>query len=266
MSWYLLCWVFAMTIAGGAVLWLAIDHLIGARWSAALRPRVELVTRAVLPLAILFVPLAILAPDVWPWVHPTGELVEVVAHKHAWLSWPAFVVRSVVYLAVLTLAGWQLRRTARPRTVAAAWILPVGLAIALGGVDWVMTLDPAFASSDFGLYVLTGGVTAALAIVAILTRQPARELARILLVCVLAWGYFAYTQAVIIGMGDLPHDTHFFQMRPHALALAVTAVQCFLPALLLAPGRLIVRPRYLAAVGVVLVAAHALDLYFLVMP
>jgi hypothetical protein len=257
---YLMSWAFAITIAAGAVVWLALDHLLSPRWSIVLRPHVERLTIAVLPLALLFIPLAALAPRVWPWIDTP------VANKASWLCWPWFAVRSALYLGLLGLAGWRLRRSPRPRVAAAGWLFPAALAAAFGAIDWLMTLDPTFTSSSFGLYVLSGGVTAALALVAVRTREPSPELARVLLVCVLAWGYFAYTQALIVGLGDRPDDITFYAHRPHALALALSALHCIVPAFLLAPRRLITRPRYLAAVGVLLLVAHALDIYFLVNP
>lgn len=266
MRWYLAVWALLATTTAGAVLWLAIDHLLGARWIAALRPRVELVTRALLPLALLFIPIAILAPHIYPWIDPPPALADAVAKKHAWLSWPAFVVRSAIYLGVLTGAAMHLRRARRPRTAAAAWLFPAALATAFGGIDWLMTLDPLFTSSDFGLYVLAGGVTAALAAVALLTREPSPNLGRLLIVCALSWGYFAYTQALIIGIGDRAHEIHFYTDRPHVLAIVLALAHCIVPVLLLAPRALIARPRYLAAVGALLLAAHALDIYFLVNP
>jgi hypothetical protein len=253
MQSYLACWAFAITIAAGAVVWVAIEHLLSPRWALALRPRAEQLTRAVLPLALAFVPLAILASRVWPWIDVP------VAEKRAWLDWPAFVVRSAVYLGVLWLAAWRLRRSPRPRVAGAGWLFPA----AFGGIDWLMTLDPSFTSSNFGLYVLSGGVTAA---VAVRTRDPAPELARVLLVCVLAWGYFAYTQALIIGIGDKPTEIRFYAEHSHTLAIALALLHGIVPAFLLAPRRLITRPRYLAGVGVLLLVAHALDIFFLVNP
>lgn len=266
MRWYLVLWAALTTTAAGAVIWLAIDGLVEARWAAALRPRVERLTRALVPLAIAFVPLAVLARDVWPWVDPPPALAAAIAAKRAWLSWPWFVVRSALYLAVLVAAGWQLRRARRRRAASAAWLFPAALATAFGAIDWLMTLDPQFTSAAFGAYVLAGGVTAALAATALVERRPAPELARVLLVCVLAWSYFAYTQALVIGIADRPDEIAFYARRSHALALAVAALHGALPTLLLAPRALIARPRYLAGVAALLLAAHALDLAWLVTP
>src|SRR5262249_38287282 len=84
---YLFGYVFALDIALGALFWVLIHHVSDAGWSVGLRRVFENINRAIIPLAVLFVPVLIgtLTGNLHAWyefVH--GAEPEDEHLKHLW--------------------------------------------------------------------------------------------------------------------------------------------------------------------------------------
>jgi hypothetical protein len=297
---YLVAWAWVTTIAIGALGFLLIGYACNARWVAIVRRLVETVALALVPCAVLFVPLALTADRVWPWVHPDAALAAELAPRAAWLSWPGFVLRSAAYLIIGVIAIVVLARRSRardddtPRPVvdedepplgferafASAMLPAVGLAASFAGFDWLMSLEPTWWSSAFGLYVVAGAMTAGLAAVIVigarerlamgLTPNHFHALGRMLLAFTLFWGYLAYFQAFLIRIANLPAEVTFFVRRLAGgwrwVTYALIAAHLAIPLPLLIPKLTKVRPRLLAAIAALLLVAHYVDLWWIVIP
>jgi hypothetical protein len=290
---YLAAWTAATTAAVGGLAVLAIGYAANARWPAAIRRLAEAVAAALVPLALLFVPLVLLAADTWPWVraplHP------------AWQAVPAFAARSALYLAIFAvpaelLRRWSHRRDAAPepqvplgvdalgreRRFASAMLPPIGLALTFGAFDWVMSVQPEWTSSVFGLYLTTGALGGGLSVIAVLTARGVRTRAipltpnhfhaigRLLLAFVVLWAYIAFFQAFLIQIANRPDEVTFYISRMRGGWRTVTALlvalHFALPFPLLVPRRLKMRPRYVASIATVVLIAHYLDHWWLIVP
>jgi hypothetical protein len=276
---YLFVWATLTFIAAGALCWLVLDHALGARWSIGVRSSAELVAAALVPLALLFVPLAIAAPYVWPWVDPSPALAAAIAPKRAWLSLPFFLGRSSLYF-ISWIATLAILRRRRSRSFALAMLLPIGLVTSFAANDWLMTLWPTWTSSAFGMYVLTGAVTGGLAATLVVSWLRRRSLAisaddcgalgRVLLVFVLTWGYLAYMQGFLIQIANRPDEVDYYVARTTGAWRIVTALLVALhlaiPMPLLVPRRFKRRLGFLAAVAALLLAARVIDTLWMVVP
>ncbi len=298
---YLAAWAAAVIAAVGGLAVLLIGYAANARWPATVRRLCEAVAAALVPLLVLAVPLVVGARFVWPWIEPAPALAAVIAPRRAWLD-PAFAAgRAAVYFVVWIGAAelfraWGRRRDAAPavpatantdaldreRGVASALLAPVGLALTFAAVDALMSLDPTWWSSAYGLYVTTGALGSGLAIVILLAaRAQARgalplvgshfsALGRLLLAFVALWGYLAYFQAFLIQIADLPEEVTFYAARGHGAVRVVTAVLVVLhlglPLPLLLARRAKHRPRYVGAIAGALLVAHVVDVWWLVVP
>lgn len=304
---YLVAWVTATTIAVGALAIQLIGYACNAKWPAAIRRLCDVLAGALAPLAVLVVPLLVWAGDVWPWVDPTTpEVARAVAVKSAWLNLPAFAARSVVYLAAFVavaevLAAWSRRRDRaappgieppelpagvdaldRERRFACAMVLPLGLVLSFAAFDWLMSLQPAWWSTVFGLYVTAGTLAAGLAAVIVvawwsrrarlvpLTGNHFHAMGRLLLAFSILWTYLAYFQAFLIQIADRPDEVTFYQARTadgwRAVTLALVALRIAVPFPALMSRRLKQRPSYLATVAAVALVAHYIDMWWLVVP
>jgi hypothetical protein len=226
------------------------------------------------PLAALaFVPVLIGMYVLYPWAGQEQE----TAFRSVYLSIPFFAGRTVLWFALLCglTALLILRRT---------WSVPVSclglILFTLGGTvvttDWLMTLDPDFRSSGFGLYALSVQACIAVAgvvIVALVTsgdriRSPAIP-GGILLTAVLLWAYFSYMQYVVIWSSDFPPLVHWYLERAQGFWGGVlwifALVHALVTTLLILPP-VLRRPRVLLVLAYAILGGKILECAWLVLP
>jgi hypothetical protein len=301
---YLFAYTAALTIAVGALIQVMISHATAARWFTVLR-RLTLNVAGSLPmLALLALPMLFGVHALYPWASPerlTSEARTLAVRRQAWLNVPFFIGRAAVYIAAWTsCAEWlravslrqdhaigdgEVATTRAERRASALGLVVVGLTLTFAAFDWLMTLDPLWYSAIYGLYVFAGGFLAALGLVAVVgyaaTRRGSRmegvvtpehfgALGKVLLTFVIFWGYIAFSQFLIIWIGDIPADASWYVVRARGswgvLALVIAIGQFALPFVALLSRELKRRPLALAAIGAWLVVVHVLDVYWLVLP
>lgn len=298
---YLVAFAWALSLALGALAWLMIAYATGAGWFVVFRRAAEALALAVVPLAGLFVPVLLGARTLYPWAWPARALDPVVAvavaRRHAAFSQPFFTARAVVFLAAwsavaLLLRFWSVRADggahpgdgARARALAGAALPGLALTMTCACFDWFMSMEPAWSSNLYGVYVFVGGFTAAVAAVVLLAaaarragRLP-REVAadhfhasgRVLLMAVALWGYIVFAQLLVVWIADIPAESVWYVVRlrggwrPVAVALALGHFA--LPFLALLQRAVTRHPPRLALVAAWLVALHYLDVYWLLAP
>jgi hypothetical protein len=272
---YLAAWWFvAGALLGGlANVWL--HQLTGGAWGETIRGPLLRAARW-LPLAcLLFLPVLLGAPLLYPWQHGVAGAPDA-AFRLAWLSPVFFTVRSVVYLLLWSgLAVVETRARTRSPARAAACLLLYGFSVSLAAVDWIMSLQPEWYSSVFGWLAGTGQMLTGLALaVLLIDRGAARarlpDLGNLLMMYVLTWAYLAYVQFLIIWAADLPHEISWYLRRgaPGWQAVAwVLVVGHFAGPLCILLSRHAKRaPAWLAVLAGMLLAAHLLDCWWLVLP
>ena len=280
---YLWVWCTVTTISIGGLAFLAIGYATNAEWPAVLRRLTEGVASAIVPCAILMIPLLVGAAWVWPWA----------TDPDSYLNLPFFAVRSAIFLAALALPAELLLRARRldraptstldrERRIACASLPIIGLATTFAGFDWLMSLQPHWWSSGFGLYVITGALASGLAVVGVLAWSGVARrampiapphfhaLGRLLHAFVILWAYIAYFQAMLIQIANKPSEAIFYVARSTDGWRFVTALLVVLgfalPFPLLVPRRLKRRAGYVAGVCAIVILAHLVDMYWLVVP
>lgn len=300
---YLTAWSYVAFVAVGALVFDAAGHASNARWIAVVRRLNHQVT-SVLPLvAVLAIPVAIGADKLYPWADPPPSMTEhelhQLHHKSAYLNTTGMVVRLVLYLAIWLVGAELLRRWSlgrevdaraaarspqRERTFSCVLLPFIGLSVTFAAFDWLMSLQPLWLSTIFGLYVFAGGFVSALALITLLAfahRQagPLRDelsldhfhaLGRLLLAFTCFWAYCGYFQAMLIRAADLPHEVTFFLRRLEhgwqwvtALLIAGHFALPFAVLLIRSWKRV---PGLMAAVSLWIALMGLIDVYWLVMP
>jgi hypothetical protein len=282
---YLAAWCMAIVIAVGGLAMLLIGYAANARWPAAVRRMSEVVALGCLPAALLAIPLLVWPEHVWPWVH---------MHKNAYLTLPFFIPRSVVYLAIFAIPAellwrWSRRRDEVPgvvldreRALSSAMLPVVGLALTFGSFDWLMSLEPDWWSSAFGLYIICAALLAGLAMIVVvswrgvatrsvpLTGGHFHAMGRLLHAYVILWTYIAYFQAMLIQIANRPDEATFYVARSadgwRVVTVLLLVLTFALPFPLLFPRRLKRRPAYTGGVAIMLLVATYVDMWWLVIP
>ena len=272
---YLAVWWFATgaLLGGLANLWL--HQLTGGAWGETIRPPLLRAARW-LPLAcLLFIPVLLGMHLLYPWAG-AQPLAPDTPFRRWWLSPGGFVLRSVAYLALWSLLAWiETRARHRSAGRAAVCLLLYGFSSGLASIDWIMSLQPEWYSSVFGWLTGTGQMLTGLALAVLLidrtaARQRLPDLGNLLMMYVMTWAYLAYVQFLIIWAADLPREISWYLRRDsagwHAVAWSLLALHGAGPILILLSRHAKQAPRLMGALAAVLLAAHLLDCWWLVLP
>lgn len=214
---YLAAAVTISAIPVGSLAVLMIGYLVRGNWTTGLH--VPLTAAALtMPMAgILFVPVLIAIPWLYPWAHGAGASGFKAFYLSPWL----FVLRTVIYFVAWTaLALWVRSSWAEPRRMiaaASAGLIVYALTASLAGVDWLESLTPQFHSSIYGLLFLTFQILAGLAFALVIALAqpgaPTFSYGAILLSALLLWAYNHAMQYIIIWSGNIPDEVVWYLNR-----------------------------------------------------
>lgn len=217
--------------------------LTGGKWGYAVRPQLALGARALLLLPLFLIPLALVSALLYPWLRVDGHTLA----NGFYLNETAALARGLGYLVVWFSLEWLIERRLRrsnPDTGLAAMapggLILLALTTTFMSVDLLMSLDPKFSSSvfgliriaDMGLFALSFSIALALS-EASLVREALRQLGRLLLAVLVLWGYLAFMELLIVWQSNLPNEAAWYAPRLSggwgALAVIVVALRFFIP-------------------------------------
>ncbi|HEY4184104.1 MAG TPA: hypothetical protein VGP07_03505 [Polyangia bacterium] len=288
-------------IALASVVLLQIFHAVRAKWMVVLRRPVEVMATTITLFIVLFIPIVLALKNIYSWVEPAADLpkeaLKLLEHKKPWLNPNFFVVRSFGYLLLATLVsnrllGWSTKQdttgdiqlTARQRAFGAGSLPFVALTFSFAGFDWLMSLQPLWFSTIFGVYYFAGSFVSAIALLIVVTDRARgknlygdyvspdhiHNLGKLMLAFTCFWAYIGFSQFLLIWIAGLPEEVPFFITRMHGEWAAVSVFlifgHFFIPfGLLLSRARKRSSSR-LALVAFWILLVHSVDLYWLIMP
>lgn len=295
---YLTGFVSLTLIPLGCLFFVMVMYLTGSAWSVTMRRIFETIMYVVPAGLVLFIPIGLGIHEIYEWSH--AEVVAkdpVLQGKAAWLNETGFVVRSLLYFAIWSFLAWWLytQSTAQDRTkslqpmaraeaLSAPGLLLTFLATSFAAFDWVMSLDPHWFSTIFGVYVYAGGGLASIAVVTLIclwfrengilkesiTVEHYHDLGKWLFALTVFWTYIAFSQYMLIWYANLPEETIFYQKRftGNWLGMSVALVMghFVIPFFALLPRAAKRNLRVLRAAGIWILVFCYLDVYWLVMP
>jgi hypothetical protein len=295
---YLIAYLFWCGIALGSLAILMLQHITGGAWGAVIRRVLESATRTLPLLTVLFLPLLFGLSHLYEWAQPEHVAHDaILQHKAIYLNVPFFVARAVIYFAVwlalaLFLNRWSLEQDSTPQEqqgvrleyLSRGGLLLYSLTMTFASIDWVMSLEPHWFSTIYGILFVGGQVLSAFAfvipILMLLTDRPPmseivsadqfQDLGKLLLAFIMLWAYFSFSQFLIIWAGNLPEETPWYINRLHGGWQWIGVVQILLhfalPFGILLSRDLKRNARLLSAVAIGVVFMRFVDLYWLVTP
>jgi len=295
---YLLGFLFWFGIALGSMAILMIHHIAGGAWGAVIRRILESSIGTIPLLALLFVPIALGTHHLFEWSHADVVAKDAILQsKAAYLNVPFFLVRAVFYFAVWALVAslfrrWSLdqdrdadpRVTLRMELLSRGGLVLYGLTVTFAAVDWIMSLEPHWFSTVYGLLVMGGQGLAAFAfavpLAVLLSRQPSaarffgpsqfHDLGNLMLAFTMIWAYLSFSQLLIMWSANLPEETAWYLNRMDGgwriVGFALLFLHFALPFGLLLSRKLKQTGSKLALVALWLLVMRFVDLYWLVGP
>jgi hypothetical protein len=304
---YLVAFAYWAGIAFASVLLLQIFHATRAKWMVALRRPVEAMGATMPLFLLLFIPVIFGMKHLYSWVDPatsfpagTPHLKETLAlleHKRPWLNTGFFIGRGFFFILLASfvsfrLFGWSKKQDAtgdvqlsrKQRSFASGMIPFVGLAMTFAAFDWMMSLNPTWFSTVFGVYYFGGSIASALSLLAIvmaesrgkdsfgahINSEHTHNVGKLMLAFVCFWTYIAFSQLLLIWIAGLPEETPFYMTRLQPGWAWIGAVMIvgnfFIPFGALLSRSLKRDPRKLMAVALWILLVHYIDIYWLIMP
>ncbi|HEY3027088.1 MAG TPA: hypothetical protein VGJ55_13150 [Pyrinomonadaceae bacterium] len=296
---YLIGFAFWIGVTLGALALLMLQHLTGGAWGLVIRRVLEAATRTIPLLLVLFVPIALGLSRLYPWMH-TQEMAKspaLMSKSEHYLNPTFFIERAVIYFAIWSLLAYLLNRwsldqdrtaerrfTRRMKMLSGPGLGLFVLTTTFASIDWVMSLDPEWSSTMFGLLFVASWALSAMAFViatmsllssraplaAIVRASHFHDLGKLLLALVMLWSYFAFSQFLIIWSGNLPEETTWYLRRLRGgwgwIAIAVIVLHFALPFLLLLSRDLKRNAHKLAMLAGFLLVMRLVDLFWMIEP
>jgi hypothetical protein len=294
---YLVAWVFWTGLSAGSLGVVLLHNVTGGHWGYAIRP-IARAAAGVLPLmAILFVPIALNTIRLYEWADPyVVENDPALQHKAPYLNTDSFQLRAAIYFAfwflLLVLLAWQNRSAPLPdtpadrrfRRLSGQGLALHGVAVTFASIDWLMSLEPHWFSSIYGLivFVSQGLLGLAFAIVvrtivdcrgAVLPETEANvqhDLGKLLLAFIMFWAYVAFSQFLLIWYGNLPEEVVWYNKRIEGqwapVALALVALHFAVPFCLLLSRNWKRDPRRLGATAALVIVMDWVYFLWMVEP
>jgi hypothetical protein len=296
-SW-LVAFLFFLSISLGAIFFVLVHFAAKAAWGVVVRRLAENLGATVPLFLLLFVPILLGLGELYHWAD-----AEHVAHdkvlqgKAGWLNPGFFAVRAAIELGAWSLLAWWFLRVSRRQddsgsealtrrmiAVAGPGLIVFALTVTFASFDWIMSLDPHWYSTMFGVYYFSGCLVGAFATLILLSLALTRsgilrqvitvehfhDLGKLLYAFTVFWAYIGFCQFFLIWYANLPEETTWYLRRTdggwYAFTVALAVGHFALPFLFLMSQHIKRRRGFLAASAVWMLVMHLLDVYWLVMP
>ncbi|HUL75038.1 MAG TPA: hypothetical protein VLT86_18135 [Vicinamibacterales bacterium] len=240
---YLIAFIFWLGISMGSMALLMVQYLSGGGWGLFARRVFEASARNLPVMAVLFLPLAFSLPVLYPWARPDALADKAIQAKAAYLNPQFFYLRAVLYFVIwmaltFTLSRWSKEqddnaprlpgpKDGRMRALSGPGLVLYMLTLTLMSVDWVLSLEPHFTSTIFGILMLGGQGLSTMAftiialaalsrsrpISAVASEENFHDLGKLMLAFVMLWAYFNVSQFIIIYQGNLPEEIPWYINR-----------------------------------------------------
>ena len=295
-------WLIAVTwlvaIGLGALMFVLIQLVTRAGWSVAARRPMEWMTMTLPVGFVLFLPVLLMAHSIYHhWMGPEAHQDPLLAGKAVWLNPGAFYGRAVLYFLIWALIArfvWRNSRaqdesgdpaiTFKLQKWSAPLILVTGLSLTFASFDWLMSIDPHWYSTIFGVYYFSGAMTAALSVLALVTLllqtqgllrrvstiEHRHDIGKFLFGFTVFWGYIAFSQFFLIWYANIPEETGYMHLRWEegwrGLSVALMFARFFIPFVLLLSRTGKRSVPVLAGAAIITLIGHWIDMCWLVLP
>lgn len=300
---YFIGWVSCLAISVGGLFFLFFHHLTKASWNVVVRRANEALVWTFPLLMLLGIPILFGMHDIYHWTHEElyvggPKYDEIIAGKRAYLNTPFWIARVVGYFVLWTFIAYKFYTisvrsdvegagdmSARFRKVS-AWGLPLtAVATAFASYDLVMSTDPHWFSTIFGIYFFIGGILGAVCLMVLLytsmqrlggmldgvvTKDHYHDLGKYMFGFTVFWAYIAFSQYMLIWYAGIPEETIFYK---HRLMHGWEWNSAFLLAFHFVIPFIVLLPRFtkrsipvLSTMAVWLLGMHWFDMHWVIAP
>ena len=295
---YLAAYAFFLVITLASIIFVLIQFLARAAWSVLVRRLAERMTLNIFLMLILLLPLFGATGELYEWMSPHAQQHDaIIVAKSGYLNPTFFYIRIALYFLIwcATAAFYAAKSrqqdvTGDPRTtvilerLGAPLIILMGFSLTGFAFDWVMSLNPHWFSTMFGVYFFAGGMLSMYSFLVLLalslkkrgligpafSHEHFHDLGKWMFAFTFFWGYVTFAQYMLIWYANLPEETQFFLPRQLGPWAPLTLTWLFVHLIIPFPGLLsrhVKRKNSVIAFWAVWqICACALDVYWMVVP
>ena len=295
---FLLSTFYLVGLGLGGLFFIALQYVTKAGWSVAFRRIPEAMTPILLVSAILMIAVMCGMHSLYEWTH--DDIVKqdsILKYKTWWLNTPGFIIRSALYFAVWIFLANRIVRTSRRQDQStdiacthanirwsALFIVVFAVTFSMASFDWIMSLEPHWYSTIFGVYNFAGIVTNGLAVITILviilrrlgpfqeiiTEEHLHDLGKLIFTFSTFWMYIWFSQYILIWYANLPEETSYYLYRHSGswgtLSIVNLTLNWIIPFLVLMPRKAKRSENVLLCICIILLLGRWLDLYLMILP
>jgi hypothetical protein len=242
---YLVAVVYFISISLGSLFFVQLQHLTRAGWSVVVRRIAELMATGLPVLLLFLLPLLVGVVQgsgaLLPWADPALVHADpVLQNKAPYLNVPFLLARVAVYFSVwLFFSRFFLRGSLKQddsgslqhsytmQWVAAPAMACFVLSLTFFAVDFLMSLEPKFISTMFGVYFFAGCAMSFFATTvqmarmlqgqgklrSVINTEHYHDLGKFTFGFVFFWGYVAFSQYMLIWYANIPEETEWLLQR-----------------------------------------------------
>ena len=296
-SW-LVAFIFIASVTIGSLILLMIQYLTGGMWGILIRRQLEAAVKLMPLVALCFIPIALGMHSLYEWTHADVVAADHLLQKKApYLNVPFFLGRAVVSLLLWCAVALYLTRlqrrwedthslwtSLRLRHVSAIGLLIMAVTLTFMSVDWMMSLEPHWYSTMYGISFIVGTLLSAMSfMILVLVRtsqiEPVagvvkpthfRDFGNLLLAFTMLWAYTAFSQFLLIWYANLREEAPWYLARMQhgwgVVSVLLMVFHFFLPFFVLLLRQVKDQAKLLGIVAALMLAMRAVDYFWLIKP
>lgn len=295
---FLTSYFYFTSLALGGLFFAAIQHVAKAGWSVNVRRFAEAMTSFLPVAAVGAVALIFGLGHLYEWTHLDVVAKDpILAGKSSYLNSTFFVIRMAIFIG-----GWLIfsklivghsvkqdqdgneNHTLKNVGLSIGFILFFALSYSLFSVDTLMSLQPHWFSTIWGVYCFAGLFQSTLAVLVItcvvmmkkglvrglVTEDHLHDLGKFLKGFTVFMAYIAFSQFLLIWYANLPEETIFYLARSTggwmAVTLSLLVFKFIVPFVLLLPKAAKRSPGHLVLVSTIILIMQYVDIMWMVYP
>lgn len=295
---YLTSFAFFSSIALGCLFFVMLQHLTRSHWSVALRRIPETFSSNILIWSLFLIPILVGIHSLYHWSHADALAHDpVLLGKEPYLNVTFFVVRQIIYFGIWGFLGYRLYKASVEMDKTENWGLQTlmrrtsgpgmfafGITLAFASFDWLMSLDPHWYSTIFGVYYFAmsfQGLFAVLILMVVflwkkgllkntIQRSHIYDLGVQMFGFTIFYAYIAFSQFFLIYYGNIPEETVWFLERLDGgyeyLAYFYLFGRFVIPFIVLLGKRAKSNYKVVSGMAALILVSHLVELYWIVMP
>jgi hypothetical protein len=313
---------FFLAIALASLFFMALQYVTEAGWSAAIKRVPEAISQY-LPIAggimlVIFIAAGMHWNHIYHWLDgnlyyewllPDGNLSHemaegavanpeydsIIAGKKAYLNFPFFIIRALVYLGVWTWAAKKLRQLSlaedlvggtenhyKSIKVSAFFIVFFAITSSMAAWDWIMSIDTHWFSTLFGWYVFSGMFVSAITAITLVVlhlkskghlelvnESHLHDLGKFMFAFSIFWTYLWFCQFMLIWYANIPEEVTYYMARWDNYKVpfwTMVFINFAFPVLALMSREAKRIKNYLVVTGFMVILGHYMDVFVMIMP